>query len=198
MSGSNRNQQHIFPLLQRDLQEIIVITSPPTTETFVGQNPVEPDLKLAFTADVHRCVLLPWRIDGHNPVDDTFGNGVVSVFRRLLHEGGRLRESTHQSRRSPPPLPHDSKFSSSVTVPPLASDSKSVLRSRLASGNTAHNHGPSIFGPPIGNPGLLYQMSLYSHVTYPGAKSPICCYFQHVAISSWLDLQAGIHQYVVV
>ena len=44
----------------------------------------------------------------------------------------------------------------SVTVPPLASDSKSVLLSSMVSGNKTHNQGPSIFGPPCGKPGLSY------------------------------------------
>ena len=47
----------------------------------------------------------------------------------------------------------------SVTVPPLASDSKSLLLLGSVFGKTTHNHGPSIVGPTFGNPGLSCQTS---------------------------------------
>ena len=51
-------------------------------------------------------------------------------------------------------------IATSVTVPPLASDRKSIPSSSLLSGNHTHSHGPSILGPPFGKAGLSNQTSL--------------------------------------
>ena len=48
----------------------------------------------------------------------------------------------------------------SVTLAPLASDSKSSLLLTPTSDNKTHNHGPSIFGPPFGSAGLPCQKSV--------------------------------------
>ena len=82
--------------------------------------------------------------------------------------------STPHRRQAFPLLPHGWQLPSSVTVPALASASKSVPLSSLVSGNTVHSHGPSIFDPPIGNPGLAYEMSfIFSRIPSKGEKSEI-------------------------
>ena len=72
--------------------------------------------------------------------------------------------STRYCQQTGPSIAPRAAISASVIFPPVASDSKSLsskscLPSSFTSDNTAHNQGPSIFGPPFGNPGFSYQMS---------------------------------------
>ena len=62
----------------------------------------------------------------------------------------------------------------SVRLPALASASKSVLLSRRSPGTVTHNQGPSIFGPPVGTPGLkAREIVVVSDNPAKGEKSDI-------------------------
>ena len=114
-------------------------------------------------------------MQGHRAVDDSIRDARFSISSMLFFPvGGILWEVQTLSPTDFPAVAPWVETSTSVTVPPLTSDSKSVLLSSSVSGNTTHNHGPSIFGPPFGNPGLLCQMSvIFSPKPSRGEKSEI-------------------------
>ena len=74
---------------------------------------------------------------------------------------GSLWEVHTLSRQNLPRVAPWVAISVSVTSPPLASDSKSLLLSSFVFGNTTHSHGPSILGPPFGDAGIGVRKELY-------------------------------------
>ena len=108
--------------------------------------------------------------------------------------GGSCGRSTHCRRPIFPLLPRGWRLSTSVTAPPLTSDSKSVHSGRSSvSGNTTHSHGPSIFGAASGERRIVRaKRVLYSRVTPLGAKGRNLVVDRSLAMLSWLTPQSGI------
>ena len=115
-------------------------------------------------------------MQGHRAVDDSIREIAfqhifnVVLPRRRESVGGPHAVPDRLSRCCPmggrPPLlspcPH------SLLIVNRCCDLSSV------SGNTTHNHGPSIFGPPFGNPGLPCQRRfIFSRIPSKGEKSEI-------------------------
>ena len=116
-----------------------------------------------------------------------------SISSMLFHPvGGSLWDVHTSAPTECPTVAPWVAISTSVTVPPLASDSKSVPLSSSASGNTTQSHGPSILGPPFGNAGLSNQMSfMFSRNPSKGEKLEIslCERSSHVKL---VNSQGGI------